>query len=236
MITKAGDIYCEQGETFTIGFRIVNQDKSPFVLSDAMDDGDKASYLLLTVASSSNITGKNRYLANFWNPTTKYKKFYSTQAVNLNESTWPTVEDLWKTISAMITKDTSIPEDKKDSINPTNYAIYYITLPDGTKEYKHLLITKPGEAASASNCTLEDYFFQFYQYIPKAVSNEWTQSGYDYGLKVVSGTKNAEGSARPIEVEFSYPLIGVHKLFVDSNVQGSISVIDDVDAKEVINE
>ena len=83
MITRAGDIYCEQGESFTLGFRIVNQDGSPFVLSDALDDAEHKSYLLFTVASSANITSDDRYLANFWNPTDKYKKFYRTQAIEL---------------------------------------------------------------------------------------------------------------------------------------------------------
>ena len=76
MITRAGDIYCEQGESFTVGFRIVNQDGSPFVLSDAMDvkngnDYVKRSYLLFTVDPSGNVTRENSYLANFWNETDK---------------------------------------------------------------------------------------------------------------------------------------------------------------------
>ena len=217
MITRAGDIYCEQGESFTVGFRIVNQDGSPFVLSDAMDDDTHNSYLLFTVASSANVTGKNRYLANFWNPTDKYKKFYSTQAVKIadNGGEWPTAASVWSTAKNLIPADANV--------TPANYAIYYIVKSDGTKDYKQLTGTE-------SEPSLEPYSFYFFQQFTKEQSNEWTQSGYDYALKVVAGSVNQEGSTRPIKIDFSYPLIGAHKLYVDSNVQGSI---EDV---EVVNE
>ena len=217
MITRAGDIYCEQGESFTVGFRIVNQDGSPFVLSDALDDATHKSYLLFTVASSANVTGKNRYLANFWNPTDKYKKFYSTQAVKIadNGGEWPTAASVWSTAKNLIPADANV--------TPANYAIYYIVKSDGTKDYKQLTGTE-------SEPSLEPYSFYFFQQFTKEQSNEWTQSGYDYALKVVAGLVNPKGSARPIKIDFSYPLIGAHKLYVDSNVQGSI---EDV---EVVNE
>lgn len=217
MITRAGDIYCEQGESFTVGFRIVNQDGSPFVLSDAMDDATHKSYLLFTVASSANVTGKNRYLANFWNPTDKYKKFYSTQAVKIvdNDGEWPTAASVWSTAKNLIPADANV--------TPANYAIYYIVKSDGTKDYKQLTGTE-------AEPSLESYSFYFFQQFTKEQSNEWSQSGYDYALKLVAGTVNPEGSARPIKIDFSYPLIGAHKLYVDSNVQGSI---EDV---EVVNE
>lgn len=217
MITRAGDIYCEQGESFTVGFRIVNQDGSPFVLSDAMDDATHKSYLLFTVASSANVTGKNRYLANFWNPTDKYKKFYSTQAVKIedNNGEWPTAASVWSTAKNLIPADANV--------TPANYAIYYIVKSDGTKDYKQLTGTE-------AEPSLESYSFYFFQQFTKEQSNEWSQSGYDYALKVVAGSVNPEGSTRPIKIDFSYPLIGAHKLYVDSNVQGSI---EDV---EVVNE
>lgn len=217
MITRAGDIYCEQGESFTVGFRIVNQDGSPFVLSDAMDDATHKSYLLFTVASSANVTGKSRYLANFWNPTDKYKKFYSTQAVKIedNNGEWPTAASVWSTAKNLIPAGANV--------TPANYAIYYIVKSDGTKDYKQLTGTE-------DEPSLESYSFYFFQQFTKEQSNEWTQSGYDYALKVVAGSVNQEGSIRPIKIDFSYPLIGAHKLYVDSNVQGSI---EDV---EVVNE
>lgn len=217
MITRAGDIYCEQGESFTVGFRIVNQDGSPFVLSDAMDDATHKSYLLFTVASSANVTGKSRYLANFWNPTDKYKKFYSTQAVKIadNDGEWPTAASVWSTAKNLIPAGANV--------TPANYAIYYIVKSDGTKDYKQLTGTE-------AEPSLEPYSFYFFQQFTKEQSNEWTQSGYDYALKVVAGSVNQEGSIRPIKIDFSYPLIGAHKLYVDSNVQGSI---EDV---EVVNE
>lgn len=226
MITRAGDIYCEQGESFTVGFRIVNQDGSPFVLSDAMDvkHGNKyvkRSYLLFTVASSANVTSENRYLANFWNPTDKYKKFYSTQAIKLadNNGEWPTAASVWSTAKNLIPTDANV--------TPVNYAIYYIVKSDGTKEYKQLTGTE-------AEPSLEPYSFYFFQQFTKEQSNEWTQSGYDYALKVVAGSVNPKGNARPINVEFSYPLIGAHKLYVDTNVQGSLDLWED--SKEVVNE
>lgn len=221
MITRAGDIYCEQGESFTVGFRIVNQDGSPFVLSDAMDDATHKSYLLFTVASSANVTSENRYLANFWNPTDKYKKFYSTQAIKIadNNGEWPTAASVWSTAKNLIPADANV--------TPANYAIYYIVKSDGTKDYKQLTGTE-------AEPSLDPYSFYFFQQFTKEQSNEWSQSGYDYALKVVAGSINPEGSARPIKIDFSYPLIGAHKLYVDTNVQGSLDLWKD--AKEVVNE
>ena len=224
MITRAGDIYCEQGESFTVGFRIVNQDGSPFVLSDAMDDATHKSYLLFTVASSANITSDKRYLANFWNPTDKYKKFYSTQAIKLadNNGEWKDAAIVWSDVAKLIPADAA-----QAGVTPANYAIYYIVKSDGTKDYQQLKLVKEDNVDKPS---LEPYSFYFFQQFTKEQSNEWTQSGYDYALKVVAGTVNPEGSTRPIKIDFSYPLIGAHKLYVDSNVQGSI---EDV---EVVNE
>ena len=229
MITRAGDIYCEQGESFTVGFRIVNQDGSPFVLSDAMDvkNGNKyvkRSYLLFTVASSANITSDKRYLANFWNPTDKYKKFYSTQAVKIedNNGEWKDAATVWSDVAKLIPADAV-----QAGVTPANYAIYYIVNSDGTKDYQQLKLVK---IDNVDTPVLEPYSFHFFQQFTKEQSNEWSQSGYDYALKVVAGTVNPEGSARPIKIDFSYPLIGAHKLYVDSNVQGSI---EDV---EVVNE
>ena len=230
MITRAGDIYCEQGESFTVGFRIVNPDGSPFVLSDAMDvktDNKyvKRSYLLFTVASSANVTSENRYLVNFWNPTDKYKKFYSTQAIEIATSIldeWPTASKVWSTAQKWINNDKSL-SNVTNKPTPANYAIYYIVKRDGTKEYKQLTGTEAKPA-------LESYSFYFFQQFTKEQSNKWTQSGYYYALKIVAGSVNPKESVRPINIDFSYPLIGAHKLYVDTNVQGSI---DDV---EVVNE
>lgn len=228
MITRAGDIYCEQGESFTVGFRIVNPDGSPFVLSDALDDATHKSYLLFTVASSANVTSENRYLANFWNPTDKYKKFYSTQAIKLadNNGEWPDANSVWNSVANLIPADA-----KQAGVTPANYAIYYIVKSDGTKDYQQLKLVKKDNVDTP---VLEPYSFHFFQQFTKEQSNEWSQSGYDYALKVVAGTVNSKGSARPINVEFSYPLIGAHKLYVDTNVQGSLDLWKD--SKEVVNE
>ena len=229
MITRAGDIYCEQGESFTVGFRIVNQDGSPFVLSDALDvkNGNnyvKRSYLLFTVASSANITSENRYLANFWNPTDKYKKFYSTQAIKLvdNNGEWKDAAIVWSDVAKLIPADA-----KQAGVTPVNYAIYYIVKSDGTKDYKQLTGTE-------AEPSLEPYSFYFFQQFTKEQSNQWSQSGYDYALKLVAGTVNPKESKRPINIDFSYPLISVHKLYVDTNVQGSLDLWED--AKEIVNE
>lgn len=233
MITRAGDIYCEQGESFTVGFRIVNQDGSPFVLSDAMDvkNGNKyvkRSYLLFTVASSANVTSENRYLANFWNPTDNYKKFYSTQAIKLadNNGEWPDAETVWNRVATLIPADAI-----QAGVTPANYAIYYIVKSDGTKDYQQLKLVKKNNVDTE---VLEPYSFHFFQQFTKEQSNEWSQSGYDYALKLVAGTVNSDGSARPINIDFSYPLIGAHKLYVDTNVQGSLDLWKD--SKEVVNE
>ena len=233
MITRAGDIYCEQGESFTVGFRIVNQDGSPFVLSDALDvkNGNKyvkRSYLLFTVASSANITSEDRYLANFWNPTDKYKKFYSTQAIKLedNNGEWKDAAIVWSDVAKLIPADAV-----QAGVTPANYAIYYIVKSDGTKDYQQLNLVKED---NVDKPVLEPYSFYFFQQFTKEQSNQWSQSGYDYALKLVAGTVNPKESKRPINIDFSYPLISVHKLYVDTNVQGSLDLWED--AKEIVNE
>lgn len=228
MITRAGDIYCEQGESFTLGFRIVNQDGSPFVLSNALDDAGHKSYLLFTVASSANITSDDRYLANFWNPTNNYKKFYSTQAIKLadNNGEWKDATTVWSDVAKLIPADAV-----QAGVTPANYAIYYIVKSDGTKDYQQLKLVK---IDNVDTPVLEPYSFYFFQQFTKEQSNEWSQSGYDYALKLVAGTVNPKGSSRPIKIDFSYPLIGAHKLYVDTNVQGSLELWKD--AKEVVNE
>ena len=179
---------------------------------------------MFTVASSANVTSENRYLANFWNPTDKYKKFYSTQAIKIadNNGEWKEAATVWSDVAKLIPADAV-----QSGVTPANYAIYYIVSSDGTKDYKQLTGTE-------AEPSLEPYSFHFFQQFTKEQSNEWSQSGYDYALKLVAGTVNQKGSERPIKIDFSYPLIGAHKLYVDTNVQGSLDLWKD--SKEVINE
>ena len=121
-----------------------------------------------------------------------------------------------------------IPADAVQAgVTPVNYAIYYIVKSDGTKDYKQLTGTE-------AEPSLDPYSFYFFQQFTKEQSNQWSQSGYDYALKLVAGTVNPKESKRPINIDFSYPLISVHKLYVDTNVQGSLDLWED--AKEIVNE
>lgn len=216
MRSKAGDIYCERGETFTIAFDIRGNNNAPYCISSKLDDTNRKSYLLLTVASSDNITGDNRYIANFWCDASNdvYKHFYSTQPAEIAVTG---AADAWTLIEGRLTALGS-PE----GVTPANYSLYYSVAEDGTRTYKQLTGTSKTDAAWA------DYAFKFIKHFPKAVTEQWVEQRYDYSLKLVSGeiVANATSSDRPIVVDSSYPLIAPHSIYIGSNIRGSINAVD----------
>lgn len=221
MRSKAGDIYCERGETFTIAFDIRGNNNVPYCISNRLDATNRKSYLLLTVASSDNITGENRYIANFWCDASNdvYKHFYSTQPAEAGETDaakeWALVE---KAITAL---------GNPEGVTPANYALYYSIADDGTRTYKQLIDTS--ESDTVVKPAWADYSFKFIKHFPKAVTEQWVEQRYDYSLKLVSGeiVADATSNDRPIVVDHSYPLIAPHSIYIGSNIRGSINAVDE---------
>ena len=220
MRTKAGDIYCERGETFTIGFDVRGNDGAPYVLSSQLEGNGFKAYLLLTVASSANVTESERKVYNFWGDTSNIDKFYTTKPLmrtdvdNAGES----ASAAWTAINSELITD----DEKAKGITPANYAIYYKEDNDGTRTYRRITGTNANTAKWA------DYKFLYYKHFSKAITEQWVESQYDYALKVVSGTvvENAKSEDRPIIVDTSYPILSVHSIYIDTNVRGSINAVD----------
>ena len=220
MRTKAGDIYCERGETFTIGFDVRGNDGAPYVLSSQLEgDGFKA-YLLLTVASSSNVTDTERKVYNFWGDTSNIDKFYTTKPLMRDDvgAVGASASAAWTAINSELITD----DEKAKGINPSNYAIYYKEDNDGTRTYRRITGTDANTAKWA------DYKFLYYKHFSKAITEQWVESQYEYALKVVSGTviEGAKSEDRPIIVDTSYPILSVHSIYIDTNVRGSINAVD----------
>lgn len=221
MRTKAGDIYCERGETFTIGFEVKGNDGAPYVLSSQLEgDGCKA-YLLLTVASSANVTEAERKVYNFWGDTSKIDKFYTTKPLLRADIgvAGASASAAWTAINSELITDA----EKAKKITPANYAIYYKEDNDGTRTYRRITGT------NADNAEWADYKFLYYKHFSKEITEQWVESQYDYALKVVSGTviADARSKDRPIIVNTSYPILSVHSIYIDTNVRGSINAVDD---------
>lgn len=216
MRSKAGDIYCERGETFTVGFDIRGNNNAPYCLSMDLDDEAKGtkSYLLLTVASSDDVTGENRYIANFWGDTSRFDKFYSTQpseiAVTGAADAWTLIENRLKTLG------------NTAGVTPANYSLYYTVNEDGTRQYRKLTGTSKTDAAWA------DYSFKYIKHFPKEITEQWVEQRYNYSLKLVAGRviADANSDGRPIIVDESYPLIAPHSIYIGSNIRGSINAVD----------
>lgn len=219
MRTKAGDIYCERGETFTIGFDVRGNDGAPYVLSSQLEGDGLKAYLLLTVASSANVTESERKVYNFWGDTSKIDKFYTTKPLMRDDvgAVGDSASAAWTAINSLITD-----AEEAKGVTPANYAIYYKEDNDGTRTYRRITGTDANTAKWA------DYKFLYYKHFSKAITEQWVESQYDYALKVVSGTviKGAKSEDRPIIVDTSYPILSVHSIYIDTNVRGSINAVD----------
>ena len=128
MRTKANDIYCKKGETFTIGYRLLGNNNAPYIISNQLEGTGRKAYLLLTVASSDNITGSDRYIANFWGDTTALPKFYSSKPIEISNRD---AGELWTNMSALCVDDAA-------DQTPISYGIYYIVDDYGKKTYRLL--------------------------------------------------------------------------------------------------
>lgn len=211
MRTKANDIYCKKGETFTIGYRLLGNNNAPYIISNQLEGTGRKAYLLLTVASSDNITGSERYIANFWGDTTSIPKFYSSKPIQISDRN---AGALWTNMLALCVDDAA-------DQTPGSYGIYYIVDDYGNKTYYMLTGT------SASDASLVEYdkkYYTYYKYFPKEITEQWNEQSYSYSIMLVSGNEveGASASTRPIDIDTAYPIVQA-KIYIDSTIKGSLN-------------
>ena len=211
MRTKANDIYCKKGETFTIGYRLLGNNNAPYIISNQLEGTGRKAYLLLTVASSDNITGSERYVANFWGDTTALPKFYSSKPIQVSNTNAGT---LWTSMLGLCVDDAA-------DQTPSSYGIYYIVDDYGNKTYYMLTGT------SASDASLVEYdkkYYTYYKYFPKEITEQWNEQTYSYSIMLVSGNvvEDATSSNRPIDIDTAYPIVQA-KIYIDSPIKGSLN-------------
>lgn len=211
MRTKANDIYCKKGETFTIGYRLLGNNNAPYIISNQLEGTGRKAYLLLTVASSDNITGSERYVANFWGDTTSLPKFYSSKPIQISDTDAGT---LWTSMLGLCVDDA-------EGQTPGSYGIYYIVDDYGNKTYYMLTGT------SASDASLVEYdkkYYTYYKYFPKEITEQWNEQTYSYSIMLVSGNivEDATSSNRPIDIDTAYPIVQA-KIYIDSPIKGSLN-------------
>lgn len=221
MRTKANDIYCKKGESFTIGYRLLGNNNAPYIISNQLErkqpesNGQESylrkSYLLLTVASSDNITGSERYVANFWGDTSALPKFYSSKPIKIDNTD---AGALWNSMFALCVDDAA-------DQTPTSYGVYYTVDDYGNKTYYMLTGT------SASDASLVEYdkkYYTYYKYFPKEITEQWNEQTYSYSIMLVSGNvvEDATSSNRPIDIDTAYPIVQA-KIYIDSPIKGSLN-------------
>lgn len=211
MRTKANDIYCKRGETFTIGYRLLGNNGAPYIISNRLEGTGRKSYLLLTVASSDNITGSERYIANFWGDTSTLPKFYSSKPIQIDSTD---AGALWNSMLALCVDDAA-------DQTPTSYGVYYTVDDYGNRTYYMLTGT------SASDASLVEYdkkYYTYYKYFPKEITEQWKEQAYSYSIMLVSGNivDGASASDRPIDIDTAYPIVQA-KIYIDSTIKGSLN-------------
>lgn len=108
MRINGNDLIVYRGETFTIDRSVFNRDDSPFVISNQLEN----PYILVNV-SSATYTQSNRYVRNWWLDLSDLRRFYSTNAIELDNF------------------DAGLPEEYEP-----DEALFFVTNDDGTKTYK----------------------------------------------------------------------------------------------------
>ena len=212
MRTKANDIYCKKGETFTIGYRLLGNNNAPYIISNQLEGTGRKAYLLLTVASSDNITGSDRYVANFWGDTTSLPKFYSSKPIKISTTN---AGEVWTTLLALCVDDAS-------GQKPNSYGIYY-TVDDYGKNTYYMLT-----GTSAEDAELIEYdkkYYTYYKYFPKEITEKWNEQTYSYSIMLVSGKEieGAKPNERQIDIDTAYPIVQA-KIYVDSIIKGSLNI------------
>lgn len=164
MRLKNYDIHCYRGESFTLDFDVVNDDGSPYIVSNQMKD----AHILLNISSTKYQQDDNiaeRYWINLNEEPNKLPKFYTTIPLKLTSF------------------DTIYKEEYPD--HTADDAVYYVENDDGSKTYKYY---------DANSGEYKDYSFRVIIPFRTSNTIKWTEQRYYYSILLVDRKSAYEDS------------------------------------------
>lgn len=182
MKIRGNRIEITQGETFTLDKLVVNQDGSPFIVSDEMLN----PHILISISDTEYDTS-GKYVKNYWLPI--IKKFSETRPVNLlgilNEvGGKPLYPNGFDSITALTTNgfvtEGYMPERGNSLVGlyPST-CVFYVENSDGTKTYRYWN-TKLNKWV--------DYEFSIIKLFPSSDTKNWIPKKYFWNVSVCSPT------------------------------------------------
>lgn len=187
MKIRGNRIEITQGETFTLDKLIVNEDGSPFIVSEKMLN----PHVLISVSDSEYDTS-GKYIKNYWLPIGEKLRFSETRPVNLlsilNADTdgEPAYPDGFDSITALTTDGYVaagfIPErgNLYTKLSPST-CVFYVENSDGTKTYKYW---------DTESDKWVDYEFSIIKLFPSSDTKNWTPKKYFWNVSVCSPTED----------------------------------------------
>lgn len=194
-------IEVERGETWTYDVDIVNNDGSPFVISNKFVN----PYFLLTV-SYTKYSMHGRYLKNYWCPVDDtYLRFYVTTPIELANQTMSPSQALTGALLEQYTRHIN------GGGTESNFAIYKIN----------------GNYYYWNGTSYEEYITPFTITFPYSDTITWIEQEYEFAMKFVDGNLPDSGSDKPIK-NFNHvqPITVPSKIVVSSNISESLEEIN----------
>ena len=182
MKIRGNRIEITQGETFTLDKLIVNEDGSPFIVSDKMLN----PHVLISISDSEYDTS-GKYVKNYWLPIAEKLRFSETRAVNLlsildadtdGEPLYPDGFDSITELSNGFVTEGYMPErgDSLIGLYPST-CVFYVENSDGTKTYKYW---------DTELDKWVDYEFSIIKLFPSSDTKNWTPKKYFWNVSVCS--------------------------------------------------
>lgn len=193
MNTLGNDVYVTRGESWTYDATIVNNDGSPYIVSNQYPN----PYYLFKL-SSDLYKINNRYYEEIWCPIDANATFYCSEPLQLTE--FPvafTTSDLSEAAQNDI-------ENSQGKLTLANYAVYYVVDTDGNNVYKRWIIDTEDKANGGR---WEDYSCNFRLAFMSRDTVNWTAQTYTYKLDVVSGEKINEGNLNTDDITHSNHIV-----------------------------
>lgn len=210
MNTLGNDVYVTRGESWTYDATIVNNDSSPYIISNQYPN----PYYLFKL-SSDIYKINNRYYDEIWCPINSNDTFYCSEPLQL--TSFP---DKFNLALLGATVEAEIIEK---GLTADNYAVYYVVDTDGTNVYKRWKTT--GDTDENGNITgkWEDYACIFRLAFMSRDTVNWTAQTYTYKLDVVSGENINKGNLNTDDITHSNHIVEGRIIVagnLDSNLNG----------------
>lgn len=209
MNTLGNDVYVTRGESWTYDAIIVNNDGSPYIVSNQYPN----PYYLFKL-SSDIYKINNRYYEEIWCPIAANATFYCSEPLQLTE--FPEAFKI-SDLSEAAQKDITNSQGK---LTVANYAVYYVVDTDGNNIYKRWIIDTEDKVNGGR---WEDYVCNFRLAFMSRDTVNWTAQTYIYKLDVVSGEKINEGNLNTDDITHSNHIVEGRIIVagnLDSNLNG----------------